>query len=166
MSRVAVQVRVKLDPTWRVGDKVQVYTNFGSGEIDTDHPLLPEPIEMFPGDEPDLGLGQGEMGAGRLGDVGPPSHHTGGLGDLPLGEGALGEDEPYVTVTVYVDDAFGVWKFAAQAVDEAGNVQGDALEEIEALVSGEDPPALIAFTFSEYDDVNDQAKFAFTMGGA
>lgn len=165
MSRVPVQLRVKLDPAWRVGDGVQVYTNYGSGEIDTDRPLLHEPAEVFPGQLRSRGLGRGRLGEGSIGGAKPTAFHKGGLGFMPLGIGPLGGSEPYVTITVYVDDAFGVWKFAAQAVDEAGNIQGDALEEIEALVSGEDPPALLAFTFSEYDDVNDKAQFAFTLGG-
>lgn len=166
MSRVAVQLRVKLDSTWRVGDRLQVYTNFGSGAIDTDNPLLPEPVEILPGVERFAGLGGGHLGSGALGESRAPTLHTGGLGNMPLGQGELGGSEPHVTVTVYVDDAFGVWIFAAGSVDEAGNLQEDALEEIEALVSGEEPPALTAFTFSEHDDVNDKAKFAFTLGSA
>lgn len=165
MSRVAVQLRVKLDATWKVGDKVQVYTNYGSGAIDTGNPLLPEPIEILPGVEPFVGLGGGHLGLGALGESRAPQLHTGGLGGLPLGQGALGGSEPNIIVTVYVADAFGVWKFAAGAVDEAGNVQGDALDEIEALVSGEDPPALTAFAFSGYDDGTDKATFSFTVGG-
>lgn len=165
MSRVAVQLRVKLADTWEVGDKVQVYTDYGTGTVDTDNPLLPEPIEMFPGDEPERGLGEGALGEGSLGGVGPPLHYPGGLGETPLGEVPLGDDEPYITVTAYVPDAFGTWKFAAGAVDEAGNVQGDALEEIEAFVSGEDPPALTVFAFAGYDDDTDKATFSFAMGG-
>ena len=166
MSRVAVQLRIKIADAWRAGDKVQVYTNFGSGEIDTDHPLLSEPVEILPGVEPFAGFGGGEFGGGVYGDSRAPMMHTGGFGDMPMGQGAFGGSEPYVTVTVYVDDAFGVWKFAAKSVDKAGNLQEDALEEIDALVSGEEPPALTAFTFSEHDDVNDKAKFAFAMGTA
>jgi len=164
VNRVPVKVRVRIADGWRVGDKLQIYTDWGSGTIDTDRPLLPQAMEIFPGQIKPEGMGTGAMGRGSISGKPSPPYH-GGLGHTPLGVGPLGGSEPYAIVTVYVPDACATWKFAAEAVDEAGNPQGDALEEMEALVSGEEPPPLLAFAFSAYDDVNDKAKFSFTTAG-
>lgn len=161
MSGVSVNLRIPVDDSWRAGDTLQVYTDFGTGTIDTDQPLLPRRIAAFTEKRAELGYGEFDIHAVPYGLERAPSQRSGGYGDQPYGDGVdgYGGGQPYVEVTVEVDETFGAWKFAAEVADAAGNVQADALTEITHLVSGEDPDPADSFAFNSYDSGNDQCVF-------
>lgn len=161
-----VDLRVEVDPTWRATDRIQVYTDRGTGTVDANVGLLRAPQRIFPDDQRDgvAHLGYGEEPYGKV----PYSHERGvtgrdhGYGQDRYGEVGYGETVRVVIVAVDIPQAYGNWKFAAEAVDGAGNVQG-ALVEFTQFVSGEDPPPLASFAFSSYNGGSDKVLFSFTL---
>lgn len=163
MSRVPITLRIPVDPSWTAGHHLQVYCDFGLGEIDTDRPLLARPLEVFPGEIEPAGYGESAYGEVPYGDL-APSLGTGGYGDQGYGEAPYGGGDDYVEAVVYVDDDYGSYAFAAYAIDAEGNEQSDPLDVIEVFVSGREPPMLSGFAFSGYDKGTDTAAFAAGMG--
>lgn len=163
MSKQAVTLRVPIHEDWDAGDRLQIYTNFGSGEVDTDKPLLRRPVEIFPGQQRSRGLGRQPVGIGRVGDF-KAARPRRGLGTTRAGVTPVGTTPAVIEVTVDLPAAFGKWKFAAKAIDRHGNVQSGDLEVIEAVVSGTEPPPLEAFSYNGYDSETDQVSFDFSKG--
>ena len=73
----------------------------------------------------------------------------------------MGTTPPFVEIPVEIPAAFGKWKFAVRAVNGEGTVQGEALEEIEAVVSAEEPAPLRSLSLAGYDSETDQVTFNF-----
>ena len=162
MERMPVTVRVPVVSSWEAGGTLQIYSDHGSGgAVDTTRPLLHQRAEMFPGTEEVVGYGEEPYGATAYGGEEPVSN-GGGYGEEPYGEevDGYGYGSPAIDVRVFVDQGFGVYLFAAESYDVAGNAQGGALIELSQLVSGDTPEALAAFSFSSYDDGTDQVIFA------
>ena len=153
--RTPVTLRVEIDDAWDAGMCLQVYTDRGSGTIDTDAPLLAEPMEVFPNALPSAGFGAFPFGAGEFGSNRPGRPQNGGFGDQPFASVGFGTSSPYVLVTVNVPAAFGAWKFAVESLDAEGNAQGAALVELQRIVSGTEPVQLQSFGVSSYDSQND-----------
>jgi hypothetical protein len=163
MSETVVALTIELDAAWAAAGAVQVFTNQGSGDVDTSKPLLgrARPIRKLV-TEP-RGLGRDPLGGGALGGGATGRADKLGLGEIPLGRGPLGGEVEVVTVEVAVDPGFGYYKFAARAVDPAGNAQGAAVVESDHFISSEDPPELTGLTFVSHDDGTDQCTFGFTL---
>lgn len=161
-----VDLRVELIPAWRASDRAQIYTDFGSGTIDTDNPLLKTPAALFPDDPRDrvanAGYGEEPYGRAPYGHERAVSEPLQGYGGDQYGEVIYGGQTRTVVIPVQIPQAYGSWKFAAQAVDGAGNLQG-ALSEFTQFVSGEDPPVLASFAFSSYDSGSDKVTFTFSL---
>ena len=162
MSKETIRLRVPISDTWDAGDRLQVFSDFGGGEIDTDRPLLARPVEVFAGQWPAKGLGRQPLGVGRLGD-GRASRARTGLGKTILGVTPCGTTPPYLEVVVEVPAAFGNWKFAAAAVDRFGTVQAGSLQEVEAVVSATDPAPLQRIDLADYDGETDVVTFDLAL---
>lgn len=80
----AVTLRVPIDVDWDAGDRLQVYSDFGSGTIDTTKPLVVRGPDMFPGQQQARGVGVRPVGIGRVGD-GKAARRRGGIGRSRLG---------------------------------------------------------------------------------
>lgn len=159
---IAVTLQIPIEDTWRAGTRIQVYTDWGSGEIDTDRPLLARPVEVFPGQAAQRGVG--DDAADLVGTAGGPRQPaTNTLASEICGVTPLCEGTAFVEVTVYVPQVYGLWLFGAQAVDEAGNPQDGALTELTELVYGTDPAPLQSFAYDSYDGETDQVTFAFQL---
>lgn len=158
--RVPVTLRVNVDATWLHGTRVQVYTDWGTGTIDTSKPLLNRPLDPYARKPRPGGLG-----ANRLGEVplGAAAAYLGGDGPMQHALGSVSLDSAVQSfeVTVHVPDACAAWKFAAQALDEGGNAQGAALDELTAYVSGREPRPVTGLTLSGYDGGTDKLTFTF-----
>ena len=163
MSKQTVTLRVPVDDDWDAEDRVQVYTDFGSGMIDMTRPLLSRQRDVFPGQHHARGFGEQPFGVGRFSDF-KAERPVSGFEQTPFGVAPFGTPGPFVELTVDVDAAHGKWKFAVKAVDRDGTVQGGALQETSVVVSGTDPPPLARFAFNGYDGVNDQAIFDIEPG--
>src|SRR3990172_9384519 len=129
--RTPVTIRVPYPADADAGDALQVYTDFGSGVIDTAQPLLQGPAELFARGV----LRSAGLGSEVLGETVPESTLTQprrapGLGNEIMGETPCGDTPSFQEITVHVPPAFGKHKFAVQTVDEAGNPQGAALAEV------------------------------------
>ena len=161
MSKQTVLLKVGIPEGWDAGDRVQVYTDFGTGSVDLTKPLLARAFDVFPREHPARSYGRQPYGRGRLGDGKAPRRTT-GIGRTIHGKTPYGTAPPLVKIPVQVPAAFGTWKFAVRVVDQAGNPQSAALEVITAVVSGTEPPPLASFTFDSYDAETDQVIFAFT----
>lgn len=161
MSKQTVLLRVEIEDTWDAGDRLQVYTDQGSGTIDLNKPLLKRPLEIFPGQQAGQPYGRQPYAVGRHGDnlaSRPPNGIAGTIyGTTPHG-GAL----VAIEVAVEVAPAFGKWKFAAQVMDGHGNVQTAALQELSAMVSGTDPAPPAEFALVSYDAPSDRVTFSFS----
>jgi len=156
-----ITLRVAVDEDWDAGDGVQVYSDFGGGEVDTDRPLLAAPFDLFPGQQRARGVGVQPVGLGRVGD-GKARRPRTGIGQAIVGVTPVGTATPFVEIPVEIPAGFGTWKFAVQAVNSEGVVQGEALAEIAAVVSATEPPPLRSFGLSSYDSETDQVVFNFT----
>lgn len=161
LSRMTVSLHIEVDPAWRTSDRLQIYTDKGTGTVDTAVELLTEPVAIFPDDARDLvehaGYGEDPYGETPYGgeEVAAPD---GGYGEAPYGEVPYGEDPWMVIVEIQIPQAFGNWKFSAQVIDGAGNPQG-ALTEFTQFVSGEDPPQLASFNFASFNSGTDKVTF-------
>ena len=155
-----ITLRVPIADTWDAGDRLQVYTNFGSGAIDTDRPLLSRPAEIFPGKWPAKGYGRQPYGRGRHGDH-RAGRRRGGLEPTTYCRTAYGRTPATMTVKVEVPADFGMYKFAATVVDRFGTVQEGSLQEIETIVSGAEPAPLKSFARAGYDGQTDIVTFDF-----
>lgn len=159
MSDVPVTLQLMVDPTWQVGYRVQVYSDFGGGEIDTDRPLLQRPFGLFPTDVKPAGWGVDPFGEVPFAG-GTPGAVDGGWGREAFAEATFAESEDLIEVTVYVPDACGLHKFGVQVLDAEGNPQGELIDT-EAVVSGREPAKPASFAFSSYDKPSDTVTFAF-----
>jgi hypothetical protein len=163
MAAIRKVLRIAIDAAWRHDDRLQLYTDSGTGTIDTERPLLSRPLRMFPGALPARTSGDHPSGMVPSGADIPAYPHLGGQDEWPAGSIPSGTAVPYIEVPVYVDQGFGTWLFSAEIVDGAGNVQSDPMVEFTHVVSGEEPPALSAFAFASYDAPTDRATFSFTV---
>ena len=161
--KTAVTIKVPVDVDWDGGTRLQVYTDRGSGTVDTNDPLLPRAVEVFPGQLVSAGYGQQTYGEGAYGFNTPAPPRTGGFGEQVYGDGPYGESEPYVEVTVNLPAAFGKWKFAVEAIDGEGNVQSDPLTEVAQIVSATEPPTVRGFAFGSYASITDQVTFSIVV---
>lgn len=163
MSKQAVTLRVDVDDAWDAGDRLQVYTDRGSGAIDLTRPLLSRPCDLFPGQHPAKTFGEQPFGTGRFGDF-KASRTPTGFEQTPFGIAPFGLPAPSIELTVEVEAAHGAWKFAVGAIGDDGTAQAGALQETTVVVSGTDPPPLDTFTFNSFDEPNDQVIFDFAQG--
>lgn len=158
--RTTVKVQVPYPELADAGDAVQVFTDLGTGTVDTATPLLQQPAPLFA-----RGLKRfGGFGTEVYGESDPATGFAlppaaPGFGSEAFGESAYAETPSYREVPVKVPPAFGVHKFSARVVDEAGNPQGDALPVGEFFISSERPPSLRSFTFSGFNAGNDRVTF-------
>lgn len=161
MSKQTIILRVAIDENWDAGDRLQVFTDSGSGVVDMSKPLLRRPFALFPGQQPAQAYGRQPYGFGRHGDNLASRPATGGLMSI-YGTTPHGGTLVAVEVAVEVPPAFGVWKFAAQVVDGFGNVQAGGPLELAVLVSGTQPAPPAAFGFVSYDAPSDRVTFGFS----
>jgi len=163
MDEIPVLVRVPVQSTWVYGTRINVYTDRGTGTIDTSRALNRTPIKVF-GESPDPlgGVGDGAAGKVPIGSAQPKAKGDGELGHWEFGEdpNGLAAGTGYVEVVCWIDQIVGDVKFGALAVDAAGNPQGGAMVEWTQYVSGDRPAPLTTFAFSQYDEANDQVEFA------
>jgi len=161
-----VTLRVPVQAGWRASDRLQVFSDVGSGSLDADNPLLTCPLAMFPNDvRSDVthgGWGADPWGSVPWGGVEPVSPFSGGWGADPWGSVPWGGAKPFIEVRVWIGEDFADYKFAAQAIDGAGNVQG-SLVEFTHLVSGENPHTLKSFALDSYDAETDTITFTFEV---
>ncbi|MEK6677002.1 MAG: hypothetical protein AABZ47_15290 [Planctomycetota bacterium] len=161
--RETIALRTIIPEAWSGGTGIQVYTDFGSGTVDLNRPLLPTPYRVVDdGGRRRSGFGHVPFGRGKFG------HGTGGrprkgFGHTRFGHTPFGATERFFDVPVTIRPTFGPWKFKIAAVDEAGNVQGGAFVEIIRVVSGSEPPSVRSFSFSSYDSINDQMTFEVSL---
>jgi len=159
--RQRVRLRIEIDPTWRANDRLQVFTDWGTGTIDTDKPLLFRPVRIFP-DDPREDVAPRPWMTERLGTAISSRARGGrsGIGEEGLWPaGGLGAWKRYRAVEVLLPSAYGTWKFACRVIDGAGNEQGD-LVEFSRFMSGEDPAPVASFAYDSFDDETDKATFA------
>lgn len=166
LRKLRVRLRVQLDDAWRAQDRLQVYTDWGDGTVDAAKPLLSRSIRSFPMDirrtVHHAGYGLEPYGMTPYGgDLATPVLNS-GYGFDPYGEVAYGETARYLWVDVLVPQAHGSWKFAAQAIDGAGNEQG-ALQDFIRFLSGDDPAPLGSFSYDSYDSGTDVVTFAVSV---
>ena len=161
MALQRVTLRVPIPGGWDAGGRVQVYTDSGSGTVDTSKPLLARAVEVFPGAVASRGFGITAFGSAQFGDNKPSRPHVAVFGRELFGKTPFCNPEPFVLVGVDVPAAFGKWKFAVEAVDRFGNTQSGGVQEIEAMVSGTEPPPLKSFAVNGYDDPTDRLTFDF-----
>ena len=161
--RTAVKIRVPYPDGADAGDRIQVFTDFGSGTIDLNRPLLAQPKAVF--------RGARKRFAGHGTEVyGESAYATGRQAPDPgLGHGAeIYGVTPYGTVpetmeiAVTVPPAYGLHKFSGRLMDAAGNPQGAALPEVTVFVSSVQPPGLATFEFVSFDAGTRTATFGFT----
>jgi len=160
----SVTLRIPVPDGWDGRDRLQVFTDWGTGTIDTTKPLLPEPIEVFRLQREAMGVGQQVVGGARA-DL-KAGRRPGTLGQGTVGVTPVGQDPETVDVSVELPAAFGPWKFAAQSIDRYGNVQSEALAAITKVVSATEPAGLSGLTFSSYDGGTDRVTFAFERNAA
>lgn len=159
MRNLMVTVRVPVDASWRAGYTLQIYSDHGSGTIDTGKPLLVPRVAMFPGKPIVQGAGLDAAGLVPAGGARAPARNRGGAGRQPAGLAAAGGSTPHIELVVRVEQGFGEYKFSAAAYDSAGNVQDGAPAEFTQLVSGGEPQPVSEFEFSAHDAGTDQATF-------
>ena len=161
--RPAIKIRVPYPAGADAGDRIQVFSDFGSGTIDLDRPLLAQPKAVF--------RGARKRFAGHGTEVyGESLHGTGRQAPDPgLGHGSeIYGVTPYGTVpetmeiAVTVPPSYGAYKFSARLLDAMGNPQGAALPEVTVFVSSVQPPGLATFAFVSLDAGARTATFGFT----
>lgn len=160
-GRILIILRVDIDPAWREGTTLQVYTNEGSGAVDTGSPLLAKRFEVFPGQPAHKGVGEDptDLVGVRPGPILP---RTAEFGDEVIGVTPLADGVPTIDVPVRVPQDYGSWDFAVEAYDEAGNAQQAALSESSAIVYGTDPNPVRSFALLDYVGGSDQVRFNVT----
>lgn len=159
VKTLAVRLRVPVEATWEAFARLQVFTDNGSGTVDTADPLLAEPVQLFPNAWRPRGIGADPIGAVPIGHGQPETARQKGIGAHPIGSIPIGSGMAIRPVEVRVVEGFGLYKFAARAVDEAGNSQSAELVEMEKLVSGANPPPLARMDYASFDEVDDQVTF-------
>ena len=158
-----ITLRVPYPSAADAGDRLQIYTDFGTGTVDHAKPLLARPIELFPGETKRFAghgteaYGQSRYGIGRASPPKGPGHGAERYGSTPHGSVPRSID-----LVVEVPPAFGTHKFEVELQDSEGNAQGGSLPQLAAMVSGTRPPTLSSFAYDSYDDVNDLIQFTFT----
>ena len=160
---ITLELRVPCDDDWEADDRIQVYTDYGTGVLDTDAPLLSRAVAMFPGVHFPGGYGGNDYGSVDYGSEHPTWPHTGGYGDHAYGELDYGADDPYIVIPITIEDAVGDWIFGVAVVDGAGNSQSGAIAETTYHVSGEDPTPAGTFVFSAYVSESDQCEFTIGL---
>ena len=164
-ERLLVSLRVPVQSGWRQRDRVQVYGDAGTGTIDTTRPLLSRRLDMFPRDRREEvappGYARVPYASVPYGGRGPRVPHVAGWARYPYASVPYARGFDFIEVGVRVGQDFGMYKFAAQVIDGAGNVQG-SLVEFSHLISGEDPRALRSFKFDSFDGPSDTVSFSFT----
>lgn len=161
--RTTLKLRVPYPAPADAGDALQIYTDRGTGTVDTTKGLLQAPAGLFPGVLQRFGGFGSEVFGESDAETGfalPPAPL--GFGSETFGDTPFGDALAYREVAVHVPPSFGVHKFNARLVDEAGNPQGDAMPLGEFMVSSEEPPSLKSFAFDSYNDVDDVVTFTFT----
>jgi len=157
--RTPVELRIPIPDAAKAGDRVQVYTDFGSGTVDMTAPLLADPAPLFPSgsrrvqtakDFPAKGAAKSGRPAARL------SETASTISDFKQGSKAF---RKVIEVRVFVPPGYGTFRFYAQLVDAAGNVQGGTLPLIEVFLSGVNPPPVRSFALASYDSGADQLTF-------
>jgi len=159
--KTEVTLKVPIDESWGAGIRLQVFSNGGSGDVDTDTPLLPRAKNVFPGALEARGYGIHPYCGGRYGTNLPSRLQNGGYGDHVYAGVPYGTSQPYIEIAVHIPATFGKWKFGVAAVDEQGNVQGDSVEVIERMISATEPPTLKSLALDSYDGENDQVTLSF-----
>jgi len=160
--RTTVKIRVPVPAEADAGDRVQVFTDFGTGTIDTSRPLLKHPKAVFRGARKRFGghgtesYGESAYGLGRQGPDPGPGHGSEIYGVTPYGVPV-----ETIEVTVSVPPAYGLHKFSARMLDAMGNLQGAALPEVTVFVSSVQPPGLRSFAFASFDSGARTATFTF-----
>lgn len=163
MKRSLLTLRVPVDGTWDGGTRLNVFTDYGTGVVDTSQALNADPIEVFPGQVEARPFGRQPFGVGRMDGLPSRTHRR--FEDEILGRYAFGATpEEFIDIEVPVSASFGFWKFQVQAVDRTGTAQTDALVEVTAVVSSTQPPPPTNFVQSAYDAVNDLFTFTFDYG--
>ncbi len=157
-----VTLRVPIDDAWDGGDRIQVYTDFGSGTVDTTRPLTARGFDVFPGQISSRGIGKHPAGAGQAGSMKASRPHD-GIGSAITGVTPTGTAPPFMSIEVDVEAGFGQWKFAVEAVDRDGTVQAGAKAELQAMVSGTEPSPLKSFDFNNHNGGTDQVTFDFSV---
>jgi hypothetical protein len=107
----------------------QVYFDNGTGEIDYDHPLNENPIEVWPNWQYKTGYGMSCFG---FSDFGYDSAAAVGFGIGNLGQGQFGIDADTIE-WVSEQMKIGIYKFAVKIFDEAGNESSSETEEITVI---------------------------------
>jgi hypothetical protein len=157
---VPVEIRVPVPASAKAGDRLQIYTDFGTGTVDLNQPLLVEPILLLRDATrrvqtfKDSGL-KGEMKSGR-----PAPRSRERLGTLSGFASGLREFRQTVEAVVHVPAAYGPHKFAARIVDAFGNAQEGPLPEVTVFLSSLHPPGLRSFALADYDSENDRITFS------
>lgn len=140
-----IDVRVEVDPDWTFGTRLQIYADFGDGSVDATRALLPKTFDPYVGKQDPGGYGTVPYGSVPYGHV--VDHFKGdGYGEYGYGDQPYGEAVASITVPVRIPDAYGTWIFSPEAIDAAGNVQTDALDEFTIVVSGRNPAPLRSVT--------------------
>jgi len=163
VKAMAVILRVPIEASWKHSARLQVFTDSGSGTVDTNDPLLADPVEVFPNAVRPRGIGADPIGAVPIGHGRPATARRKGIGAHPLGSIPIGSGLAVRPVAVMVAEGYGTYKFAAQAVDEAGNAQSAALVEFEEFVSGEAPPPLARLDYASFNAGTDQVTFDLAL---
>lgn len=156
-NTLPVILAVPVDPDWRWGTKVQLFTNNGSGEVDYDAPLLTRPHDVFARSIEPKGHAAVPHAVTPHATLQPAPPHGGGHALTPHATVPHAAGEAYAEVMVKVAEGFGVYTFGAKAVI-AGNVQAGDPVEFEHLVSGENPPP-VTLAYAGYDSETDQVSF-------
>ncbi|MEK6798033.1 MAG: hypothetical protein AABZ12_03630 [Planctomycetota bacterium] len=163
MSLTAITLRVPYPADADVGDRIQAYTDKGSGTVDFGKPLLARPAAMFAeGTERFHGYGREVYGDGCYG-LGFAAPQDGGHGEETYGDTDYAETAATAEITVQVPAAYRSHKFAVKLIDAEGNVQGGAAPEIAAMVASTDPPETESLSFDSY--AGGRVKLAFTRNG-
>ena len=146
---IDVALAVPVDPSWAFGTKLQAYSDFGTGTIDTGRPLLAQPVDPYVGRVKPAGFGQAGYGETSYGTT-TRRIGRGGYGNLPHATVPFGDGARRVTVVARVPDAYGSWKFAVEAISPAGDAQTDALEERAVFLSGRLPGPVKAMAIDSF----------------
>lgn len=165
MNQITVTLKIPVVAGWRALDGVQVFTDYGTGTIDTDRPLLATPRRLFPKEKRDRvkhgGHGSAAYGASPAGEVTAVPQRRSGHASDPHASVAYGAGKDYAELMVMVPQDYGAWKFAARVEDGAGNQQG-SLVELTHFISGEEPLIPGTFAYSSYDSGTDVVTFSLS----
>jgi hypothetical protein len=119
-----------------IGATAQIYFDNGTGEIDYDNPLNNSSIRVWPARQDKAGFGMSRFGAS---DFGYDSAAAVGFGKGSFGNGQFGLDaDTFEWVSAPMQA--GVYKFALNITDEAGN-ESSSSETIQVTVTPAARPA-------------------------